>query len=192
MQAQQAVDGLKVTGDKTAAKEQIKALYKTFTDSDCTMVEVCLACSIHGGAHAQRKAHMAPVWQNSTSVSLQYPFLIQLFKWTSVQTLQAGLTWSSPGQLHAAWCAGLQINPLAETEDGKLVAADAKLGFDDNAAFRHKDLFAERDASQEDPRSGPPPLGSHVLTLVVAKYSPLAAGALFLCRNWGCRAREFS
>lgn len=82
-QAQQAVDGLKVTGDKTAAKEQIKALYKTFTESDCTMVE---------------------------------------------------------------------INPLAETEDGKLVAADAKLGFDDNAAFRHKDLFAERDASQEDPR----------------------------------------
>ena len=48
-QAQQAVDGLKVTGNKTAAKEQIKALYKTFTDSDCTMVEVCTASSIHRG-----------------------------------------------------------------------------------------------------------------------------------------------
>ena len=47
MQAQQAVDGLKVTGDKTAAKEQIKALYKTFTESDCTMVEVCSASSTH-------------------------------------------------------------------------------------------------------------------------------------------------
>ena len=45
-----------------------------------------------------------------------------------------------------------QVNPLAETEDGTLVAADAKLGFDDNAAFRHKDFFAKRDASQEDPR----------------------------------------
>ena len=33
------------------------------------------------------------------------------------------------------------------------MAADAKLGFDDNAAFRHKDLFAKRDSSQEDPRS---------------------------------------
>ena len=32
------------------------------------------------------------------------------------------------------------------------MAADAKLGFDDNAAFRHKDLFAKRDSSQEDPR----------------------------------------
>jgi succinyl-CoA synthetase beta subunit len=35
---------------------------------------------------------------------------------------------------------------------GKLVAADAKLGFDDNAAFRQEELFAMRDESQEDPR----------------------------------------
>ena len=34
------VDGLAVTGDKDAAREQIKALYSTFTDCDCTMVEV--------------------------------------------------------------------------------------------------------------------------------------------------------
>ena len=47
------------------------------------------------------------------------------------------------------------MNPLAETEDGMLVAADAKLGFDDNAAYRQKELFAKRDASQEDPRWGP-------------------------------------
>lgn len=46
----------------------------------------------------------------------------------------------------------LQVNPLAETTDGRLVAADAKLGFDDNAAFRQKELFAKRDSSQEDPR----------------------------------------
>lgn len=44
-----------------------------------------------------------------------------------------------------------QVNPLAET-DTALVAADAKLGFDDNASFRQKDLFAMRDESQEDPR----------------------------------------
>jgi hypothetical protein len=43
------------------------------------------------------------------------------------------------------------VNPLAET-DKELVAADAKLGFDDNAAFRQPDLFAMRDESQEDPR----------------------------------------
>ena len=36
------VEGLAVKGDKKAAAEQIKALYKCFTDSDCTMVEVRL------------------------------------------------------------------------------------------------------------------------------------------------------
>ena len=41
---------------------------------------------------------------------------------------------------------------MAETKDGKLIAADAKLGFDDNAAFRQKELFSQRDTSQEDPR----------------------------------------
>jgi len=81
-QAKEMVDGLKVTTDKTAAMEQIKALYKVFAERDCTMVEV---------------------------------------------------------------------NPLAETAEG-LLAADAKLGFDDNTAFRQKDLFKLKDESQEDPR----------------------------------------
>ncbi|GJP86411.1 hypothetical protein CLOP_g16437 [Closterium sp. NIES-67] len=49
-------------------------------------------------------------------------------------------------------CTMLEINPLAETADGKMVAADAKLNFDDNAAYRQKDIFALRDESQEDPR----------------------------------------
>ncbi|KAK9828652.1 hypothetical protein WJX72_001349 [[Myrmecia] bisecta] len=82
-QADQMVEGLEVTTDKKKAAEQIKALYKTFVSSDCTMVEV---------------------------------------------------------------------NPLAETADGRVVAADAKLSFDDNAAFRQKELFSMRDESQEDPR----------------------------------------
>lgn len=45
-----------------------------------------------------------------------------------------------------------QINPLAETSGKQLVAADAKLNFDDNAAFRQKEIFALRDPTQEDPR----------------------------------------
>ncbi|CAL1383313.1 unnamed protein product [Linum trigynum] len=49
-------------------------------------------------------------------------------------------------------CTLLEINPIAETADNKLVAADAKLNFDDNAAFRQKELFALRDPTQEDPR----------------------------------------
>uniref|UniRef100_A0A1S4CMX9 Succinate--CoA ligase [ADP-forming] subunit beta, mitochondrial n=2 Tax=Nicotiana tabacum TaxID=4097 RepID=A0A1S4CMX9_TOBAC len=49
-------------------------------------------------------------------------------------------------------CTMLEINPLAETSDNKLVAADAKLNFDDNASYRQKEIFALRDSSQEDPR----------------------------------------
>ncbi|KAI9119182.1 hypothetical protein K1719_009857 [Acacia pycnantha] len=49
-------------------------------------------------------------------------------------------------------CTLLEINPLAETADNQLVAADAKLNFDDNAAYRQKEIFALRDTSQEDPR----------------------------------------
>ena len=45
----------------------------------------------------------------------------------------------------------LEVNPLAECE-GMLMCADTKLNFDDNAAFRQKDVFAQRDSSQEDPR----------------------------------------
>lgn len=41
---------------------------------------------------------------------------------------------------------------MAETSDNQLVAADAKLNFDDNAAFRQKAIFALRDPTQEDPR----------------------------------------
>ncbi|NP_001311903.1 succinyl-CoA ligase [ADP-forming] subunit beta, mitochondrial-like [Nicotiana tabacum] len=49
-------------------------------------------------------------------------------------------------------CTMLEINPLAETSDNKLVAADAKLNFDDNAAYRQKEIFSLRDSSQEDSR----------------------------------------
>lgn len=46
----------------------------------------------------------------------------------------------------------VEINPMVETKDGHMVCLDAKLGFDDNAGFREKDIFILRDQSQEDPR----------------------------------------
>jgi len=44
-----------------------------------------------------------------------------------------------------------EINPLILTEDGRVVALDAKINFDDNALFRHKDLAELRDLNEEDP-----------------------------------------
>lgn len=49
-------------------------------------------------------------------------------------------------------CTMVEVNPLAEDKDGNLIAADAKIGFDDNAAFRQKDIHSQRDKSQEDAR----------------------------------------
>ena len=46
----------------------------------------------------------------------------------------------------------VEINPLVVTEEGKLLALDAKVVIDDNALFRQKALLALRDESQEDPR----------------------------------------
>ena len=47
-------------------------------------------------------------------------------------------------------CSLVEINPLIVTNDGRLLAADAKVNFDDNALFRHKDIEELYDESQED------------------------------------------
>jgi len=45
----------------------------------------------------------------------------------------------------------LEVNPLVLTGDGKVIALDAKINFDDNALFRHEDIVALRDLDEEDP-----------------------------------------
>jgi succinyl-CoA synthetase beta subunit len=45
----------------------------------------------------------------------------------------------------------LEVNPLVVTKDGQLVCLDAKMNFDDNALFRHKDVAELRDPDEEDP-----------------------------------------
>jgi succinyl-CoA synthetase beta subunit len=48
-------------------------------------------------------------------------------------------------------CAMLEINPLVETKDGALLVLDTKMSFDTNALFRHPDVEAMRDETEEDP-----------------------------------------
>merc|ERR1711972_771869 len=48
-------------------------------------------------------------------------------------------------------CTMLEINPLATLKDGRVLVCDSKVGFDDNAEFRQKDIHAQRDVSQENP-----------------------------------------
>jgi succinyl-CoA synthetase beta subunit len=46
----------------------------------------------------------------------------------------------------------VEINPLVLTKSGDLIALDAKMGFDDNALFRHADIREMRDISEENPK----------------------------------------
>ncbi|HEX6078477.1 MAG TPA: ADP-forming succinate--CoA ligase subunit beta [Methylomirabilota bacterium] len=48
-------------------------------------------------------------------------------------------------------CSLAEINPLVVTKDGRVMALDAKLNFDDNALFRHPDIVALRDVNEETP-----------------------------------------
>ncbi|MDT0509316.1 ADP-forming succinate--CoA ligase subunit beta [Novosphingobium sp. MMS21-SN21R] len=58
-------------------------------------------------------------------------------------------------QLYTAFvtldCDMLEINPLVETKDGNLLVLDTKMSFDSNALYRHPDVFALRDETEEDP-----------------------------------------
>ncbi len=49
-------------------------------------------------------------------------------------------------------CSMAEINPLVITKDGNIMALDAKMGFDDNGLFRHKDVHDMRDLDEEDPK----------------------------------------
>ncbi len=46
----------------------------------------------------------------------------------------------------------VEVNPLVVTAEGAILALDAKMNFDDNALFRHKDVAALRDVDEEDPK----------------------------------------
>lgn len=48
-------------------------------------------------------------------------------------------------------CSMVEVNPLVLTEEDKIIALDAKVGFDDNALFRHPDIVAYRDLNEENP-----------------------------------------
>jgi len=59
------------------------------------------------------------------------------------------------GQLYDAFIGTdmsmLEVNPLVETTDGKLLVLDAKVSFDSNSLYRHPDILALRDETEEDP-----------------------------------------
>jgi succinyl-CoA synthetase beta subunit len=82
--------------------------------------------------------------------------------WQSrVLAKQLGMTGKTAGELNKFMkaltrcyedldCSLLEINPLVTTKDGKVLALDAKINFDDNALYRHPELEELRDPNEED------------------------------------------
>ena len=63
----------------------------------------------------------------------------------------AGLVMALYKAFEGADCSIAEINPLVVTSDGQVLALDAKINFDDNASYRHKDLATLRDLDEEEP-----------------------------------------
>lgn len=81
--------------------------------------------------------------------SVKRPEFMLKLGWQGLEVDTANQVADILGNLHSVLmktdCTQVEINPLTEVEDGTVMACDAKLGFDDNAEFRQKDIFAMRD-----------------------------------------------
>ena len=121
---------------------------------------VSFVVSTEGGVNIEDVAHNTPAKIVTFSVdpatgimSHHGRAVAQALKLTGDLARQAE---SLTTQLYTAFVAKdmamLEINPLIVTKQNKLVVLDAKVSFDDNALFRHPDVAALRDETEEDPK----------------------------------------
>ncbi len=148
------VNRLYVTDGVDIAKEFYLALLVDRTSS-----EIALVASTEGGVDIETVAHDTP--ERIHSFMVDPAAGIQPHHGRSV-AFALGLTGDLAKQCQvvvaqlydmfvATDAAQVEINPLAVTEDGKLMVLDAKVGFDSNAMYRHPDIAELRDLSEEDP-----------------------------------------
>ena len=120
---------------------------------------VAMIVSTEGGMDIEEVAHSAPEKIATITIDPAQGFMPHhgravgyALKLTGDLNKQAAKIAS---QLYAAFtsldCDMLEINPLVETNDGNLLVLDTKMSFDSNALYRHPDVFALRDETEEDP-----------------------------------------
>ncbi len=153
-EAGKQVNRLYVTDGVDIAKEFYLALLVNRATGRVSMV-----ASTEGGMDIETVAHDTPEKIHSIDVDTATGFMPHHGR--SVATA-LGLSGdlarqaaSTASKLYDAFLGSdaeqIEINPLAVTEGGRLMVLDAKVGFDGNAMFRHKDLMALRDETEEDP-----------------------------------------
>ncbi len=148
------VNRLYVTDGVDIAKEFYLALLVNRATGRVSMV-----ASTEGGMDIEAVAHDAPEKIHSIDIDQATGFMphhgravAAALELTGDLAKQAA---STASKLYDAFLGTdaeqIEINPLAVTDDGQLLVLDAKVAFDGNAMFRHKDLMELRDETEEDP-----------------------------------------
>ena len=120
---------------------------------------VAMIVSTEGGMDIEEVAHSTPEKIATITIDPAQGFMPHhgravgyALKLTGALNKQAA---TIAQQLYTAFmaldCDMLEINPLVETNDGNLLVLDTKMSFDSNALYRHPDVFALRDETEEDP-----------------------------------------
>ena len=148
------VNRLFVTDGAVIAKEYYLSMLV-----DRATGRVAMIVSTEGGMDIEEVAHSTP--EKITTITIDPAEGFQAHHGRAVAfalKLEGDLNKQAQklaGQLYTAFndldCEMLEINPLVETVDGKLLVLDTKMSLDGNALFRHADVAALRDETEEDP-----------------------------------------
>jgi succinyl-CoA synthetase beta subunit len=141
------------------SKDPVRELYLAIVLDREAQAPVVIA-STRGGVNIEEVAHETPElithMRVDPAIGLQ-PY--QARKLAEVLELKGEFLKPACVLFHALYnlfiqtdCSLVEINPLVVTSKNEVMALDAKFNFDDNALFRHPDIAAYRDVTEEDPR----------------------------------------
>jgi succinyl-CoA synthetase beta subunit len=139
------VNRLYVTDGVDIAKEYYLALLV-----DRGSGRIAMIVSTEGGMSIEDVAHETPEKITTLTIDPATGFMPHHGRAVAFALKLKGDT-AKAAQKLARHCAMLEINPLVETADGKLLVLDAKMSFDSNALFRHPEIETLRDETEEDP-----------------------------------------
>lgn len=170
-EAAHAMFGMQLITHQTGSKGQ--KVQRIYVESGCNITKeyyfsmildranacITIMASTEGGVNIEEVASKTP--EKIIKISIDVASGIQPFHGRSV-AFRLGFSGDQVKQMmqivNATYeafvntdASQIEINPLVETDQGDLLALDAKINFDDNALYRHPEIAKYRDESEEDP-----------------------------------------
>ncbi len=152
-------EGIAVKKVLVAAAVDIAHEYYLGLVLDRAKATVSVIASAEGGVEIETVAHQRPqaIIREPLHPALGLPGfaarrVAARLGFTGSQASQVAQVLLKSAALYAQYdCSIVEINPLVLTKDGKILAIDAKINFDDSALFRHPDILAMADPAEHDP-----------------------------------------